>query len=239
MYRSQPSTGTDGPFSPWLTMELELTPDSRTIFSDCSRDFTEGRSIQEAASDWQFASGLWSGMGDVSGWSILFPVQAQPSASAFPPDPEDDNKAESGEASQQSVGTILLIEDNAADIFVIRDILQTCQLDEDVRIASDGQEALLFLDKIGDGTAPCPRLVLLDLNLPGIGGIELLKQIRTGPRCARVPVIIITSSESEEDVRAVRELDADAYFRKPTDLESYLKLGPLIQGVLASFNKTN
>ncbi|HEX4230232.1 MAG TPA: response regulator [Bryobacteraceae bacterium] len=130
------------------------------------------------------------------------------------------------------------MEDNATDIFVIQDILRECNLNARVEIARSGPAALSFLQTIcSDEREPCPRLVLLDLNLPGIGGIEILQRIRAGTRCGQVPVIIITSSESEEDRRAVQKLNADAYFRKPTSLTAYLELRQVILRVLASQSK--
>jgi CheY-like chemotaxis protein len=147
--------------------------------------------------------------------------------------PEDSADAASERPSRQRIPAVLLVEDNATDILVISDILEECNLNARVEVTHSGPQALSFLKRIdNEEREHCPTLVLLDLNLPGIGGIEVLRRIRSETRCSRVPVIIITSSESEEDRRAVRELNADAYFKKPTSLAAYLELGQVIRRVL-------
>jgi CheY-like chemotaxis protein len=80
-------------------------------------------------------------------------------------------------------------------------------------------------------------LVLLDFDLPGVPGIEVLTQIRSSPRCSRIPVIVITSSESEEDRRAVLKLHADAYCPKPASRSGYLELAHVIHRVLGTREK--
>jgi CheY-like chemotaxis protein len=127
----------------------------------------------------------------------------------------------------------LLVEDNGADVFVIRRVLQECGLDQQVQVASDGQEALLYLrNRARDLSSPDLALVLLDLNVPKITGIDLLRQVRASPRSNSTPVIIITSSVSEEDRRAAENLGADAYFPKPNDLSAYMELAQVIKRIL-------
>ncbi|HWF47038.1 MAG TPA: response regulator [Bryobacteraceae bacterium] len=156
---------------------------------------------------------------------------ARPSASPFPPAPDGSDEIASDRSTRQRILTVLIVEDNATDILVINDILRECNLNARVEIARNGSEALSFLQRsANDEQEPCPGLVLLDLNLPGVGGIEVLKRIRS--RSRRVPVIVITSSDSAEDRGAVQKLNADAYFRKPTSLTAYLELGQVIQRVL-------
>lgn len=125
------------------------------------------------------------------------------------------------------------MEDNGADVFVIRRVLQECGLDEHVHVASDGQEALLYLRNLArDLSSPGLALVLLDLNVPKINGIDLLRQVRASPRSNSTPVIIITSSVSQEDRRAAESLGADAYFPKPNDLSAYMELAEVIKRIL-------
>lgn len=125
---------------------------------------------------------------------------------------------------------VWLIEDNQVDVFVIRDILQKTGLDLELTVFEDGENTLARFNEPG---RPCPDLVLLDLNLPRISGIDVLKAVRTSDRCGSVRVIVVTSSQSPEDRRAVEDLSGDAYFAKPGDLRQYQKLGDLIQQVLA------
>ncbi len=132
----------------------------------------------------------------------------------------------------------MLVEDNQTDRFVIQEVLKECGFEYRLQIAVNGQDALNFLGKVTrDESAPCPGLVLLDLNLPGILGLEVLKQIRKGKRCSHIPVIVVSSSESEEDRGAAREFGADAYFRKQVSLAAYLQLSSVICQLLKPGNK--
>lgn len=96
----------------------------------------------------------------------------------------------------------------------------------------DGESALELLRAAEDGEQVLPALILLDLNLPKISGLEVLSQIRAAARCGRVPVIVVTSSEAPSDLSAIRELSATAYFRKPTSLDAFMKLSDLVRQVL-------
>jgi two-component system response regulator len=132
-----------------------------------------------------------------------------------------------------SVYTILLVEDNPTDIFVINQILHATGLTLDVRIAKDGQEASAVLEELGrDESIRCPSIVLLDLHLPKIDGFQVLRQLRSAPRCNRTPVVIVTSSGAEEDRATAQDLKADAYFRKPANLQAYTELGDVVKQLL-------
>ena len=129
--------------------------------------------------------------------------------------------------------TILLVEDNETDLFVIRQILQQSGIVHHVEIACDGQDALAFLQRaIGGGRDRRPGLLLLDLNIPRIPGLEVLRHIRNSTDYSDLPVIVITSSTSDADRGAAEALRANAYFPKPSDLESYMELGLVIRQVL-------
>ncbi len=122
---------------------------------------------------------------------------------------------------------------------VVREVLKECGFEFRLHIAANVADALKFLQNAsGNEAAPCPGLVLLDLNLPGIFGIEVLKEIRSGARCNRIPVIVVTSSGSEEDRGAARKWGADAYFKKPTSLAAYLELAQVIHRVLRTVPPT-
>jgi len=127
---------------------------------------------------------------------------------------------------------VLLIEDNPTDVFVIRKVLDQCDLNLRLRIAKDGHDALLYLDDVSREESPCPVLVLLDLNVPKISGLEVLRRLRDGSPCNRTPVIVVTSSSEATDRAEVQRLAADAYFQKPVDLAAYMELVPLIKRVL-------
>ena len=125
-----------------------------------------------------------------------------------------------------------MVEDDRTDAFVIKQVLQVCGLANNVRLARDGQEALQYLQSLGgDEAAPKPALILLDLNVPKIPGIEILRHLRNGP-WRSTPVVIVTSSISERDRTAAETLGAEAYFQKPNDLAAYMELSHVIKRIL-------
>lgn len=120
---------------------------------------------------------------------------------------------------------MLLVEDNDPDIYVIRELLLQCAVPIDLHIMRDGAAALAYLD---DEKNECPKLVLLDLNLPKLGGIDVLRRMRSGQRCGKIPVIVVSSSDSDIDRNAARSLGAHAYFQKPSDLKTYSSLADIV-----------
>jgi CheY-like chemotaxis protein len=126
--------------------------------------------------------------------------------------------------------TVLLVEDSPTDVFVIKEVLGGCAVNFRVDVAQDGQEALRYLQDPTSGS--CPALVLLDLNIPRVDGLEVLRQLRAGSRCWRTPVIVVSSSRADQDRSMAEQLGANAYFQKPSDLESYRELGRVVEHVL-------
>jgi two-component system response regulator len=116
---------------------------------------------------------------------------------------------------------ILLVEDNESDELLTIHALEKCNLSNDMVVARDGQEALDYLHATGAyrgrDTADIPTVTLLDLNLPKVGGLEVLRRIRADERTRRLPVVVLTSSDEEEDVIRSYDLGANAYVRKPVD----------------------
>jgi CheY-like chemotaxis protein len=127
---------------------------------------------------------------------------------------------------------ILLIEDSDADVFLVRRALNGV-LPYELQLARDGEAAFGFLDGWADDpAAEWPDLILLDLNLPRIDGFQVLSRIRQNPRLAAIPVIVMTSSDSPADREKMFRLGATVYFRKPTDLNAFMELGPLSARIL-------
>ncbi len=125
---------------------------------------------------------------------------------------------------------MLLVEDNPTDVFVIKEVIERCELNLNLHVATDGQDALQYLQRLATAEeAACPALVLLDLNIPKVDGIEVLRRLRSGSRCNRAPVIVVTSSTAETDRVAVQRLGAEAYFQKPKSLAAYMELANLIK----------
>ncbi len=121
--------------------------------------------------------------------------------------------------------TILLIEDNPSDIALTKRALEKARIANQLVIAEDGQEALDYLLGTGahagrDATDP-PMLTLLDLKLPKIPGLEVLKRLRSDARTRRIPVVILTSSNEEQDVAGSYDLGINSYIRKPVDFSQF------------------
>jgi chemotaxis family two-component system response regulator Rcp1 len=125
---------------------------------------------------------------------------------------------------------ILLVEDNPADVRLTQEALRESKLANNLHTVGDGVEALRFLRRDGDHAgAPRPDLVLLDLNLPRMGGREVLEEVKADPDLRRIPVVILTTSEAEQDVVRSYELHANAYVRKPVDFDRFTEVVRLIE----------
>lgn len=119
---------------------------------------------------------------------------------------------------------ILLVEDNPGDVRLTQEAFKEGNIANTLHIVTDGVEALDFLYKRDEyADAPCPDMVLLDLNLPRKNGDEVLEKIRDDSDLSHLPVIILTSSEAEEDIVKSYELQANAYLTKPVDPEEFIR----------------
>ena len=124
--------------------------------------------------------------------------------------------------------TILLIEDNPSDIALTKRALEKSRIANQLVVAEDGQEALDYL--LGTGAhagreaAAHPMLTLLDLKLPKIPGLEVLRRLREDPRTRRMQVVILTSSNEEQDVAASYDLGVNSYIRKPVDFIQFAQV---------------
>jgi CheY-like chemotaxis protein len=119
-----------------------------------------------------------------------------------------------------STDPIVLVEDNEDDIVLTRRALEGNKIGNPLVIARDGAEALeLLLGENGDSLKPA--VVLLDLHLPKIDGLSVLKRLRADPRTKLTPVVVLTSSKAEQDVIAGYELHANSYIRKPVDFDQF------------------
>ena len=127
---------------------------------------------------------------------------------------------------------IVLAEDNKGDVFLVQEALELHGVRAHLTVYRDGEQMYRFIDHIDVGKVPCPDLVLLDLNLPKRNGEALLTRMRQSPRCAQVPVIIVTSSDSPNDRETIARLGASSYFRKPSDFDEFMKLGSTVKNVL-------
>ena len=124
-----------------------------------------------------------------------------------------------------SSGHILLIEDNPSDIALTQRALERARIANPLMIAEDGQEALDYLFGTGahagrDATNQ-PTLTLLDLNLPKVPGLEVLRRLRSDPKTRRLLVVVLTSSNEEQDVATSYDLGINSYIRKPVDFNQF------------------
>jgi DNA-binding response OmpR family regulator len=101
-----------------------------------------------------------------------------------------------------------------------------------VQVVRDGQEALDYLRDNGEEPAGSPILVLLDLNIPKVTGLEILRELRSSPQHHSVPVIVVTSSGADSDRAAAGALRIEGYFKKPTSMTKYRELSSLVRNVL-------
>ncbi len=124
-------------------------------------------------------------------------------------------------------GPILLVEDDPRDEVLTRRALEKHAVANEIVVARDGQEALDYLfGEDGDGSGgagPLPPVVLLDLNLPKIGGLDVLRRIRSEERTRCLPVVILTSSDEDQDRVSSYDLGANSYVRKPVEFEAFSK----------------
>ena len=119
---------------------------------------------------------------------------------------------------------ILLVEDNPADVRLTQEALkEAAHARTRLHVAGDGVEALEFLHKEGSfASAPRPDLMLLDLNLPRVDGRQVLAQVKGDPDLRRIPVVVLTTSPSEDDILHAYDNHVNSYIRKPVDLDQFL-----------------
>jgi len=118
---------------------------------------------------------------------------------------------------------VLLVEDSPGDVRLTREAFKDAKLHVNLHVACDGIEAMAFLHHEGKyADVPRPDLILLDLNLPRKDGRQVLEEIKATPSLMTIPVVILTTSDSEEDVLRTYRLHANCYISKPVDLEGFL-----------------
>ena len=120
---------------------------------------------------------------------------------------------------------VLLVEDDPGDVLMTQEAFEEHNVGNRLHVVSDGVEALRFLrreDEFAD--APRPHLILLDLNLPRKDGREVLEEIKSDDELAHIPVVVLTTSEAEEDVVRSYRLHANAYVPKPVDFDQFIQV---------------
>lgn len=125
---------------------------------------------------------------------------------------------------------ILLIDDNSTDLMIMQEAFQGTLVESVLHTANNGEEAMKFLRHVGEYKhAPRPDLIILDLNMPRKNGHEVLSEIKLDPLLLRIPVIILTTSQADEDVSKAYAAHANCYIRKPVDYEEFERIMSLIE----------
>ena len=125
---------------------------------------------------------------------------------------------------------ILLVEDNAGDVRLTMEALKEAKVRNRLHVARDGVEAMAFLRQQGEyADAPRPDVILLDLNMPRKNGREVLAEVKADEDLRRIPVVILTISQAEEDILKAYDLHANCYITKPVDLNQFLAVVQAIE----------
>jgi CheY-like chemotaxis protein len=124
--------------------------------------------------------------------------------------------------------TILLVEDNLQDIEITRRAFAKGRVRNDLMVVRDGEEALDYLYRRGKfqdpSSSPRPGMILLDLNLPRIGGLEVLQRIKNDEALKQIPVIVLTVSQREQDIVKSYDLGVNTYIQKPVEFDNFLRV---------------
>jgi CheY-like chemotaxis protein len=122
-----------------------------------------------------------------------------------------------------ALADVLLVEDDAGDVLMTREAFAHYQIRNTLHVVGDGEQAMQFLRRDGEYAAvPKPGLILLDLNLPRRNGLEVLADLKSDDELLAIPVIVLTTSQAEEDVMRCYALHANAYISKPVDFDNFV-----------------
>ena len=126
---------------------------------------------------------------------------------------------------QQTGIEVLLVEDDPGDVLMTREAFEEHKVVNRLSVVADGVSAMAYLRKEGEhAQAPTPDLILLDLNLPRMDGREVLAAVKADERLKHIPVVVLTTSEAEEDVLRSYSLHANAYVTKPVDFDRFIQV---------------
>ena len=131
--------------------------------------------------------------------------------------------AGSGQRAGSDLVDVLLVEDDPGDVLMTKEAFEQYQIRGRLHVVSDGEQALYFLRKSGNyADVPTPGLILLDLNLPRRNGLEVLAELKADSRLLSIPVVVLTTSQAEEDIVRSYSLHANAYISKPVDFDKFI-----------------
>ena len=117
---------------------------------------------------------------------------------------------------------VLLVEDDPGDVLMTREAFEDYKVHNNLWVVTNGVEAMAFLRREGEfADAPTPDLILLDLNLPKMGGHEVLQLVKHDPDLRRIPIVVLTTSQAGDDIVRSYDLHANAYVSKPVDFDDF------------------
>jgi CheY-like chemotaxis protein len=129
------------------------------------------------------------------------------------------------EPTPLDVVDVLLVEDDDGDVLMTKEAFEYHKIRNRLHVVNDGEQALQFLRQEGEyADAPRPGLILLDLNLPRRDGREVLAELKDDPELGMIPVVVLTTSEAEEDIVRSYRLHANAYVSKPVDFDRFIEV---------------
>jgi CheY-like chemotaxis protein len=129
-------------------------------------------------------------------------------------------------------GTLLLVEDNLADVLLLETALLEYDLSPELFVVTDGEQAIAYMEDIDRAGKTCPDLFVPDLNLPKRSGLEVLQKIRSSRNCAETPVVVLSSQDSSQNREEAKRLGATAYLKKALDFHDLLEIGSKLQALL-------
>ncbi len=139
-------------------------------------------------------------------------------------------------STAKTVPPILLVEDNPMDLDLTLRAFARKKFANEVQIARDGEEALAFFPRWDDG-AVVPAVILLDINLPKMNGLEVLERLKAHERYRRIPVVVLTSSREDRDLRTAYDLGVNSYIEKPVSFSKFMEVAEHIELYWCVFNE--
>jgi len=139
-------------------------------------------------------------------------------------------------STAKTVPPILLVEDNPMDLDLTLRAFARKKFANEVQIARDGEEALAYLPRWDVG-ADLPAVILLDINLPKVNGLEVLQQLKAHERYRRIPVVVLTSSREDRDLRTAYDLGVNSYIEKPVSFSKFMEVAEHIELYWCVFNE--
>lgn len=136
-----------------------------------------------------------------------------------------------------TLNSILLIEDRAADLDLTKRALKRRNVLNPIVEARDGEEALAFIDR-WDAGEPIPLVILLDLKLPKVSGLEVLAKLKAHPTYSTIPVVVLTTSAEDQDIEAAYKLGCNSYIVKPVEFEKFMEVAAQVEIYWCALNQT-